>query len=810
MENNEIGTEIGGWIRGHVLGHGGFGMVILWKKKDSTETIALKQCRWGHDATMTPKHKHRWKLEVEIMKRLSHPNVVRAVDVPSVLDVPETELPLLAMEYCSGGDLRKVLSKPENCCGLNEQQVRNLIKHIASAIKYLHSQRIIHRDLKPENIVLQELDNKVIYKLIDLGYAKELDQGSLCTSFVGTLQYLAPELFMQNKYSNTVDYWSFGLVANEVITGQRPFLPNMNTPQWMQHICHKSKHHIGANLDEDGKVVFVEELSPFIKITNIFKKDMEAWLKLMLDWNPTKRGREGEMTTYELLDQILNKKVIQVFCTESCKLFAIEIHDNISLEEFQILLEKETGISTTEQEILLPNGSLPDCNKSATQFWIDPEEESILFLSKKYDFSEFKGTKLCIPPLVARMTHNPKLTVDYELQKSAWIQAIYMCQNERTICYKLLQAYKVNLNHLVSINSSMFKAMSKISIEKNRLSAKIEFFKISLEKDLKRYEEQARKNGITSDKMHEKWKKSSELLKKFDHLLEKIAHLEVNSANSKIKTMDLQKSPYARSKFTNSIEEIYEKILEAYHKLKKKTQDQRNKPSDNVEMVQLLCSYIQQKDQVLRDIFNSLIKLKQIKKESNDFHPKLEDMNFEIQEFSKEIQVAQLSRQNDLWSILEYTINKLKMTMPQTSSSNQYAVSASNKFVQSSLSSFSPEESFQSQNEKILNSNSVYVDPNYHFQTMLGMHTIPNLWSLLSHCSTSSRESLLSSVSLHSVREKNNQDSLRLLEESEELRNKMDSMINTLSEKFKAFSSPMEGIEESKNECNKVDEGKLS
>jgi serine/threonine protein kinase len=57
---------------------------------------------------MTQKHRERWTLEVDIMQRLNHRNVVAAKDVPAVLNVSAGELPLLAMEYCSGGDLRKV------------------------------------------------------------------------------------------------------------------------------------------------------------------------------------------------------------------------------------------------------------------------------------------------------------------------------------------------------------------------------------------------------------------------------------------------------------------------------------------------------------------------------------------------------------------------------------------------------------------------------------------------------------------------------------------------------------------------------
>ncbi|XP_026550115.1 inhibitor of nuclear factor kappa-B kinase subunit alpha-like, partial [Notechis scutatus] len=130
------------------------------------------------------------------------------------------------MEYCSRGDLRKLLNAPENCCGLKESQVLSVLSDVGSGIQYLHENRIIHRDLKPENIVLQDEAGKVIYKIIDLGYAKDLDQGSLCTSFVGTLQYLAPELFENSPYSKTVDFWSLGTVVFECITGFRPFLHN--------------------------------------------------------------------------------------------------------------------------------------------------------------------------------------------------------------------------------------------------------------------------------------------------------------------------------------------------------------------------------------------------------------------------------------------------------------------------------------------------------------------------------------------------------------------------------------------------------
>nr|CAD7398821.1 unnamed protein product [Timema cristinae] len=229
--------KIGEWARLRVLGSGGFGVETFHF------STALKKCHTGTDALLSEKHKERWAKEVEIMLRLSHPNIVKAITVPEAfLPLQSSSIPILCMEFCSKGDLRQasqytllilILNRAENCCGLPESDVRAVINDAKSAIQYLHQNRITHRDLKPENIVLQVNDEKVSYKLIDLGYAKELDQSSLCSSFVGTLQYLAPELFTSKTYTSSVDYWSLGLLSHEVITGVRPFLPHMPPVSWV-------------------------------------------------------------------------------------------------------------------------------------------------------------------------------------------------------------------------------------------------------------------------------------------------------------------------------------------------------------------------------------------------------------------------------------------------------------------------------------------------------------------------------------------------------------------------------------------------
>ncbi|CAF87433.1 unnamed protein product [Tetraodon nigroviridis] len=167
--------------------------------QETNEKLAVKMCRLD----LTPKNKDRWSREIQIMKksesflyffpvfiatvscfelgrreerqmlRLNHINVVTARDVPEEMKhISLNDLPLLAMEYCSRGDLRKMLSKPENCCGLKESEVLSLLNDVGSGIQYLHKNKIIHRDLKPENIVLQDISGKLVHKIIDLGTLK--------------------------------------------------------------------------------------------------------------------------------------------------------------------------------------------------------------------------------------------------------------------------------------------------------------------------------------------------------------------------------------------------------------------------------------------------------------------------------------------------------------------------------------------------------------------------------------------------------------------------------------------------------------
>ena len=182
-----------------------------------------------------------------------------------------------------------------------------ILNDVTSALGYLHNRRIIHRDIKPENVVMKATDPRLVYKLIDLGYAKELGVSSLARSFVGTLQYVAPELFLEHDYTKSVDYWSLGLICHEIVTGQRPFLPNMAPGQWIHHVEEKEYEAISVVQDVEGEVRHLQRLSETTRVCPPLARAMEPWLRSLLDWRPAFRGRDPRTDNVLVFTQVMIK-----------------------------------------------------------------------------------------------------------------------------------------------------------------------------------------------------------------------------------------------------------------------------------------------------------------------------------------------------------------------------------------------------------------------------------------------------------------------------------------------------------------------
>uniref|UniRef100_A0A8D3CEX2 IkappaB kinase n=1 Tax=Scophthalmus maximus TaxID=52904 RepID=A0A8D3CEX2_SCOMX len=502
----------GSWELKERLGTGGFGNVTRWQNKDTEEQIAIKQCR----QELSERSKERWCLEIQIMKRLDHVNVVAAREVPEGMQrmVATNDLPLLAMEYCQGGDLRKYLNLFENCCGMREGSVLILLRDISLALTYLHKKRIIHRDLKPENIVLQQGEKRLIHKIIDLGYAKELDQSSLCTSFVGTLQYLAPELIERQKYTVTVDYWSFGTLVVECIIGYRPFLPTWQPVPWHNKLMHKQNDDIVVYEDLSGEVRFSKHLPQPNHLNSLLLEKMERWLQLMLKWSPKERGKNHKAKPSDCFSQleiILQLKLVHVLNMMSAKILSYSVSDDETVADLQLRIEKDTDIPAANQELLLEAGLALEPNGLATQCAIDYTEldgrrtdSPLVFLFDRSSCSyEPQFTPRTLPENIRFVQADPCHLLAYSPLRRTCSQAWHTIRSLKEDWQRLQQGQKAAIMSLLRHNSSLSKQKNEMVSMHQRLMAKLDFFTTSLHIDMDKYQEQTATGiGIISQKRH--------------------------------------------------------------------------------------------------------------------------------------------------------------------------------------------------------------------------------------------------------------------------------------------------------------------
>jgi len=123
------------------------------------------------------------------------------------------------MDYVNGGELFYHLQKDKK---FTEDRVRFYCAEIVLGLEYLHNCGVLYRDLKPENILLTD-DGHIC--MTDFGISKEglLSDDDRTATFCGTPEYLAPEVLEGNGYGKAVDWWSFGTLMYEMLTGLPPF-----------------------------------------------------------------------------------------------------------------------------------------------------------------------------------------------------------------------------------------------------------------------------------------------------------------------------------------------------------------------------------------------------------------------------------------------------------------------------------------------------------------------------------------------------------------------------------------------------------
>uniref|UniRef100_A0A8C9NQ36 non-specific serine/threonine protein kinase n=1 Tax=Serinus canaria TaxID=9135 RepID=A0A8C9NQ36_SERCA len=196
-----------------VLGQGSFGKVFLVKKISGSDARQLYAMKVNKKTTLEVRDRVRTKMERDILVEVNHPFIVK------LHYAFQTEGKLyLILDFLRGGDLFTRLSKEVM---FTEDDVKFYLAELALALDHLHSLGIIYRDLKPENILLDEEGH---IKLTDFGLSKEsIDHEKKAYSFCGTVEYMAPEVVNRRGHTQSADWWSFGVLMFEMLTGTLPF-----------------------------------------------------------------------------------------------------------------------------------------------------------------------------------------------------------------------------------------------------------------------------------------------------------------------------------------------------------------------------------------------------------------------------------------------------------------------------------------------------------------------------------------------------------------------------------------------------------
>ena len=196
------------YIIGDVCGSGAFATVRKVTSKVSGQVRALKiiKKQKGQDSA-------RMYLEVEILKKLIHPNIMQIFEF-----YEDKKNFYIITELCEGGELfDQIVDKGS----FSEIEAAWVMKQLMSAINYIHTNNIVHRDLKPENILLDTKKNNII-KIIDWGTARFFEKNKKMNKVSGTPYYIAPEVLFE-KYDEKCDVWSCGVIMYILLCGYPPF-----------------------------------------------------------------------------------------------------------------------------------------------------------------------------------------------------------------------------------------------------------------------------------------------------------------------------------------------------------------------------------------------------------------------------------------------------------------------------------------------------------------------------------------------------------------------------------------------------------
>ena len=325
MENYELVCQIG---------KGNFGRISKIIRKSDQKTLIWKELDYGQ---MSEKEKEQIVSEVNILRELKHPNIVRYYD--RIIDKKHSRIYII-MEYCEGGDLNQLIKRCKKTGEfIAEDIIWKIFTQVLLAIHVIHNHKegkILHRDIKPSNVFLDK-DNNV--KLGDFGLSRELsNESKFAYSHVGTPYYMSPEQIDETKYNEKSDIWSLGCFLYELTTFHPPF---------------EAKNQIMLAMRiKSGKVE---------KINKRYSEELWRVITWMLTVNYNNRPSSEDLLNIPQVCIRLREKRIKDTLYK-LKLFEekLNLRDKEQKEREDKLNDKEKNLNKKENELLIKENELKE------------------------------------------------------------------------------------------------------------------------------------------------------------------------------------------------------------------------------------------------------------------------------------------------------------------------------------------------------------------------------------------------------------------------------------------------------------------
>jgi serine/threonine-protein kinase len=214
LNEPQIGTLFAGRYEiQSILGKGGMGIVYKARDRELDDLVAIKTLR-SEVLSADPTLLDRFKQEIRLARRITHPNVLRTHDLGEF-----NGLRYLSMEFVKGLTLKHLLESGEI---LPTPVGLRIAKQVCAGLAAAHEVGVIHRDVKPQNILIEPTGG---LKIMDFGIARLTeDRGMTATgTVIGTPDYMSPEQARGLPLDFRSDIYSTGVVLYEVFTGSLPF-----------------------------------------------------------------------------------------------------------------------------------------------------------------------------------------------------------------------------------------------------------------------------------------------------------------------------------------------------------------------------------------------------------------------------------------------------------------------------------------------------------------------------------------------------------------------------------------------------------